>query len=859
MTEYSFTVTYLPTSTVISAEDVELIKVRITGTGEINSCILRLNNETGRFINIVQVDQFDQFRVEITDEDALTFNRIYEVDKIVPVESALEGQVLEVQMLGQEHYLQKVPFAKQYYFDNSNFMIKDLSDIYNASLPATTTMPAITGHDSTTTNEMPEWTSNHIDFNIQETMAYDAMVQVVNRLGSSISSGGAGDFFELFFSNGASTTQIALTAFSSGSKPVSPITINDTDAVNPDPTEGGIEAETGTVVGIWGADGFGTQPTGGFIFHGILEAFELHPQWDATVTYPQDARVQKDGIHYISDINSNTSDPAVSNWTSKVISDTEFLGTKQYSEWTEDKAALWINSGSNPANLFPATDRGCWDGNMVIQDGTHYRTYVEMREKDPLDGDVQYKYGQTNTGEYRAFTMLADPAIGGMSGVFASNDKNGVAFSGNVAEFDGTDWIVKRETADGEQVGVIEESKVYEKQSGTWVDISPAINRGNDCFHEYASCVNDAGFNNTDDGAGGTYGDTSAVKYTWTFTGRDTILDEIFTITDYYKIGAWANFRVPYPINIHNGITETLGQLWGNNITKKEPVTFDANGMHLSHSGNIGFNHTEAEEFGIWDSLQFHMRFKFEVETIPTVFIYPLTANYKMTCYLYDSNDNVVRSDFIIDFDDHWEQITLPISSFKVYRARLPLRWGNIKNNLVLQSLDILNTFQWKNIKQIVIQFQEVYDDEGRYSPETWIGTLLSIVSGRIQMWIDGFQWTKPGLAVTPPITSGRFIVPPFPQETQISNHVQLTQAALSQLEIEKFRHKEFVVRTEGKLDINFGDSFFLQKDDMVSDNDNSTSNNIKLVAKVIELEISKPSDSPGGFVRTITGVKRFE
>ena len=64
-----------------------------------------------------------------------------------------------------------------------------------------------------------------------------------------------------------------------------------------------------------------------------------------------------------------------------------------------------------------------------------------------------------------------------------------------------------------------------------------------------------------------------------------------------------------------------------------------------------------------------------------------------------------------------------------------------------------------------------------------------------------------------------------------------------------------------------FGDSYFLQNDELVREankgetspgaND-GTPNTIKLVAKKIRYEITKPPTGPGGFLRYIEGVKRF-
>ena len=75
------------------------------------------------------------------------------------------------------------------------------------------------------------------------------------------------------------------------------------------------------------------------------------------------------------------------------------------------------------------------------------------------------------------------------------------------------------------------------------------------------------------------------------------------------------------------------------------------------------------------------------------------------------------------------------------------------------------------------------------------------------------------------------------------------------------------MVVTEGLVDLRFGDSFFLENDELVREaNRNESSpgandgdpNTIKLVVKRLRYEITKAPQGPGGFLRYINGVKRF-
>ena len=125
---------------------------------------------------------------------------------------------------------------------------------------------------------------------------------------------------------------------------------------------------------------------------------------------------------------------------------------------------------------------------------------------------------------------------------------------------------------------------------------------------------------------------------------------------------------------------------------------------------------------------------------------------------------------------------------------------------------------------------------------------------------MDGFRFIKP-LLVTSGNVTDRNLEPDFQQWPNITIYDQLLNTAKSHLEIEKFKHKEFLVESSGDeiFDILFGDSFYLKNEDIVSDDDKAgEDNNIKLVAKRIEYSITKPDGGRGGLRRKIQGAKVF-
>lgn len=897
MVEFAFTVTHVDTATDLTG-DVETITINERGTGQISSAELRLESDRGLYLTsgVPLLDEFQRIRIQITD-DVLptpnTFDKIYEIMNIVPVEAVQEGNVIDLELHGLEHHLQKAYFAKQFFFESAFEVARDIIDQYNENRASL--QPEIVGHDVTSltvgpdvfpTNTLPQFTANQYMFNVAEKRVYDGLIDVAERMGSTVAAGGAADFWEIYFrKHPTNDNQLIFQAVISGIAPTAgnEITITDADAVNEDPTEGGIDSTPGTITATWGADDFGTQPEDTAAFHSELEAFfahRTHPG-DASIAFPQDALVQLDGVHYQSNINNNTDVPPSANWTIKEPFD--FLGVSEYSPWTNLKATHFKNSGSNPlptkhGAVTSFNQSGFFDSNLVIQDFNHTATWVNERVQNDTGIDVNYLYGQATVGVYRGFRVLVDPNIGAIGNPFSLNgglDQFGVAYSNNVAQhnggtFTGADefknWDVLRVSKDEEEIHVIDEGVTYERLAGVWTDISGTA-RANHPFHVYTSLTTNAGVNSTfDDGTQTTtYGDTSAIDVQYDYSIPAILLGGFFADVNYYKIGAWLCLRFPYPHSTHNGLpANSLGQLWGNNATKKEPVTFDTNNMHLSHSGNVGFNHSEAQEYGPISALAFTIKLAwFDGLAIPV-----LAGNFKMRCIMYDTSDNVVFQDFLIPFNDLFEDVALPITNFQIYRARIPFRYelDNIAAAFVLNDLDIVNRFEFKNVKQIVWQLQEVYDDQGRYEPEAsrFFGDVAASLGGRLILTLDRVHFQKPLLAVSPPVTVGRALIPEFRQQPLISNFKQLSQDNLAWLEVTRFRHKEYNIKRQGRLDIPVFDTFFLNKADLVPDDDTrladtgGVTNNIRLVNKELTIKISKSSSESGDFVTYHKGIKRL-
>lgn len=881
MTEVTYIVEHLNSSTNIT-EHVEQFELVEAGTGEVCSAKIRLNNFFGQFVNspLLVLDEYQKIKVTLRDQEytvgpAHELVRVYDILSLIPIENSSEGDVMELDCLGREHHLQKIHFAKQYYFSSAFDVVKDIGDSYNGTKG--TLNPLLEGHTTTTLggggNDLPQYTANNYDFNIAEKYHYDGMKYTVDRLGNSVAGGGANDFFELFFKRGSNDDRVKLLAFSSGSRPGAgnEITISNADVNNEDPTEGGLDATTGTLLGGWGSENLGSLPPEYSEFAGNLEAFALIPTYISGLAYPAGSKVKIGTATYQTNFGTTTT-PPLPPW---FLIDIAFvLGlTAEYSPWTNMKNFEWQNSGSNPdptiwglvppaIGAHPFNLSGMWDSNLVVVDRDRYRSWADHKNPSELF-DVNYYYGMATSGAYRGLRCVVD-GVG--SGAFTG-------FTNALMEYTGTQWVSIHQFLNGEQVAVIARGLVYELTAGVWVDISTAY-LANDCFHTYVGNLStNAGFNSTIKTIAGptTYGDTSAIDVQWDWTpiigDPITGLIIIGNGPNYYRAGAWLCLRFPFPHNTTNGVSP-LGYLYGNNPTLKEPVTLDANNMHLTHSGLRNFNNSEAEDLGPLSSVNFLLKFQWTYGPGGSSGLMG-EGNFKFRCAIYDTEDNVMVHDFTIPFNDMWAQVSLPLSSFQIYRARTPLRQLNAGQKFVVSAISVENRVRMRNLKQVCIQWQESYDEQGRYDGLRSRANSLTYTAGggRVILQLDGFHFGKALFTTTAvtqaPITTGRVLEPPFLQLPFIQNLIQLRQAVDSQLEVENFRHKQFEIRTDGVIDIDYGDSFFLQKPEMVSDNDPDTNgfpatNNIKLVAKKIVYKVSKPHARPGKFERFITGVKRF-
>jgi len=745
--------------------------------------------------------------------------------------------------------------------------------------------------------------------------------------GAAVSAGGALTFFELSF-NTTAINQMEFKLRKSGDNSTV-ITVENAKVTKPltvGEQEGELSNPTGTNLLAWGSPEHGSLPVDHSKYFSGLMKFVFRPEWVTATVYDVNAIIKvtpSSGTPAATHYKANTAHtsaagnkpPNASFWD-PVDMGSEFGDDIQYSPWTDDKNTVWSNNGADP-DRSTFTNAGWFDINVVINEETFFRTWADVMANTDAqlddfidkagDGtDIGYAYdGGTRANLPRGFRVLVvdnvSPFTGAASGELSD-------FANMVVEIAPTNSVGGKsiqklynfETANTKvEVAVIHLGKIFTDTiaagpAHTWTDISGS-DLGNDCFHPYTTApANVAGVDLVLDKAaadyiprsgvtdsterpditlaGGTFNTNIASAIEFKTVSTDAVSTTSSFANDasdpnatYYQSAIGFNLRFPYPYNNFNSISEGVGDIYGGGInSNEEPSTLDIQNMNFTSGGLEGFNNgAPSEDYGHINAVAFWLNFS----VVQTDINEELNGEHQFRAWFCDTKDNVVYQDFVVRFSNHWEDIRLPIGGFRIYKGRKPLYGFDVPIAAFFppKELEIINIFEWRNIKMFGVQLQSQYDDQGRFNPSAAIVdeagnnvTWSNVFGATRTLKMDGFRFIKPLLATSGQNTT-RNLEPDFLQFPNITIYDQLVNTAKSQLEIEKFKHKEFTIETSGDdmFDILFGEAFFLLNDQIVSDSDD-VANTIKLVAKRIEYSITKPPGGKGGLRRRINGSKVF-
>ena len=924
VTWYDETYDYSEATKVDITNDVKSIPLFTdSGTGEVNQASIIMRSLEGKYnvTGSVIFAEFDRIRIQCTDLAGNSYDRFFEVFNIIPSQSKNEGTLLTIECLGIEYHTQQIHMSKPYYFENSYVVGISVGQIYN--LNRGTRQPELVHHTSVYSNSygygngLPYYNANNWDFALNEDSCYNRWIDLIDNGGQAVEAGGSLTFYELSFLTPSINTIHFKLRPSGDNTTIKQIKNSVVTGVKVGEQEGMLSNPTGTNVMAWGSNEHGTLPVDNSKYFSQVERFHFRPEWTTPVNYAVNARVkitptsEVAPTHYRctqAHTSSSTTKPGetptvnwANHWTTIDMGD-EFGDNVQYSPWTDDKATLWLNSGCNPSKS-TFTAGGFIDINCVINEEKWFRTWVDAIANDNFDLNTlasKYSYDGTRDKFPRGFRILvkANNPTGDLANfanmvveVYPTNSIGGIKWQ-KLYAFEKVNTKV--------QVAVIDEGKTYtDTISGTtgspshsWTDISDH-SYGNDCFHPYTTApANTDGVDLVNDIVNEDFitrskltdttnrpditksGNTqfsknidSAVAFTADHAGitKSAFEGASNPMSNYYKHAIGFTIRFPFPCNINNSISEGVGDIYGGGVNNKyEPATLDVQNMNYTSGGLQGFNHGQAsEDYGQISAVAMWLNYSQQISSAE------LDDEHRFRAWFVDTKDNVVYQDFVITHSNNWEDIRLPISGFRNYRGRKPIYGYSavIASVIPPKELEVINIFEWRNIKMFGVQFQGVYDKFGRYDPgKNAIGgdgdslTWSTLAGSNKVLKMDGFRFIKPLLATSGQSTT-RNLEPDFLQFPDISNYHQLEGACKSHLEIEKFKHKEFNIESTGDeiFDVPFGDSFYLHNDNLISDDDKSgENNNIKLVAKRIEYSITKPVGGKGGLRRKIKGSKVF-
>lgn len=916
---WTFTITHYDKSAAWASQDIsDDAFPRLftdTGDGKVNAATIRIIADGGEYITTAtktKIDLNDRIRLQADDGTGVTYNRVFDIIKLVPIKSKGEGVMLELQCLGIERWLQQVQYSRRVWSETPKEIFDDLVEQYQYNVAQSTELPQInTIANEILLNELPTTIKLHNDFGTNEDTIFNRMNQLIDQMSSPQASGGILDFFDIrFVSSVSNVTSFDIEVFSSGnpnrSKPSVTINGDGADSNLEEGTDGGLDEVEGTIINNWGANGQGTLPIDYSQFKSRnlemptnLGSQSQFAEWSVVFEYDTGAVIKytlgsvdlcykRTGAKVV--LPPSTPD-ADGGWTA--LTTNSYYGDIQYSPWTDGKATEWNNGAGDPENTGPL-GRCMFDANIIINGDEAFRSWADVIELNPSSIDVEWLYSDTTL--YDGLRVLVK---GTGTGAFTGFDHHIMAY-----DIKTETWISKYELVDDFMIAVIGTGEVFRYDGGSsYTDMSGEHN-GLDCFHPLHnnSVFNDV--SSIQDLSGGSVANydanvNSAVVGQFRYVPLKAWVDEwgslllsaggvvggllnwvwrsvsaggtSKTTDDWYSAGAWLSMRFPFPRSSY-GAGDDVGSMYGGTASGNIVPYLDTQNMTFSRGGVAGWNNgILSEDLGQISSVDFRIKTHLFANLVigggdETM----QKANFKMAMYLGDKNDNVVKQNFVVGFNNQWTDISLGIDSFEQYRGRVPIYESTFIMSAIIppKELPNISQFRWHEVAWMVIQCEESYSNEGRFRGASGneLGTGDVLFNSQLHNYmqfdlhLDALRFGKPLLA-----NSGQALdqhkSPDFIQSPDIETYHQLQNNCAAELEKAQFQKKQYDIITEGDFSIEYGDFFLFDDDDIVfiaSPNANEDTNKIELVAKHIEYTFSKGDGGPGGYKRRIIGAKRF-
>ena len=768
----------------------------VTDTGglETNSAELVLNSPRGEFLTVDPViEDFDHFRVELTDDDGNTYDREFQYmpqDGAMKIdETAATGRLITLNLLGIEAHLQRVNYLGIHRWSDPHTVARAILKDYNSNKGAG--QPEVDEDDAARTdgmNRLPVHTSNTYAYAETALACWDRLQQVVTSLGAPPADGGLLDFFTHSYETGGSEyNKLTFKSHSLGSTPDAPVVITEgvLSSAEDDRETGKSPAEATRVIGFFERDA-GTLPVDFQKFQGLVERHSNLPYWRRDVAYRRGEQVrfplpgQNVGdprlpvFEAITDTAAGTPPNTTTAW--RQISYQQFVGTVQYSPWTDDKRETWINMGADPTSSgFLQRSMPDFNRAVVLQD--YFSVPVDAVATRMEDVPAQILF--PGRRPYKGLTVLVN---GTGDGAFAG-------FSNQIVIHDGTRWRTKyRIESDTNNAFAVDYSggNTYVCTGGTWS--RTGYGDAAQSMHLYDSIENVQGIVPSSHTDGMATNQRSAIEVTYRslalsgddlqrlfqqgptaaeidyadYTGSDTIRSKYYTwVRDEegrFRVvrgageakhnAATLRLAFPFPVSTYNGIGEDVGELYG---ALPDPVTIDAVNNAVTPDGNRGFNHADSEALGRLGSLDFGIKLDRRRITAGVVGNLIDEANFRIRCCLRDIWDRLVIQDFTLNFHDKWEVVSLPLSGFTPYVPVRPESSAAIRAFVPPQQVEALDLFDWHNIKDITwTDISQHYDEHGRFEPLDWrseevrafdvVGDAVALVRTLLAAFLEGVE-----------------------------------------------------------------------------------------------------------------------
>lgn len=641
----------------------------------------------------------------------------------------------------------------------------------------------------------------------------------------------------------------------------------------------------------------------------INRLFVKPVDWSSITSYSTNDLVKNNDIAYKSLQNSNlNNEPFTDSTFWRRIS---YAPTVDYSPETKQKAQYWVNGLAGAK--YAATNNGqtaMIDPNVVIQDTLHPRTFVRLVEINPSNIPADHLVNGNIPDGYRMLVVNPVTGVESGTGAFAGSDRNGVAFAGNVAEYEdpelnGTgEWVVFKGTATNDDQEVFEwdeglpwtknpcepssfvanvpdrytdsagacvftvggapagRQTVWKKGSYGIFEIpligqnsvfyttgSPLGIKQFDCAH---SVKWDSGNSRVDMGNKG-------------IANEDTDTDSAVFIKSAASSGSSVDQNPFYVgFNFWSMVPLTSNAIPFGAVTTGEVIalpTFDFNNLFRTADASIEWFGRKSEQYRPIRS--FAMFFQF-IDTFVGSDTLQSQGDYDIGIFLIDRRDNAR----IISFTQGKNNDTV------AQEGSLPGEFyrGVPGASSTFSAKEPENTDAFDPREFLVggIYTRDSFDSQGRYQSGSSAALAFQIFGGQVnrfalstelEMAIDGFRRVKP-LYVTnvdePNNMPTRNVETVDQKNTKITGYQTAKNLILGLARLFGFQQQKFTVTTSGRADLYHGDVVYYTDPEEVDNTTDSLPNTLKMAIDGIVHTVTKAQDGPGGMSTTFSLVTRL-